>query len=50
MGRMREQLKLTRDLQLPVTIHIHNQMFTEDIREQCLEILSEILAPQHQMY
>ena len=41
---LREQLKLARDLHLPVTIHVCNRMFKEDAQEQCLEILSDILA------
>ena len=41
---LREQLKLARDLHLPVSIHVHDRMFKEDAQEQCLEILSDILA------
>ena len=47
---LREQQKLARDLHLPVTIHVHDRMFKEDAQEQCLEILSDILASQHPIY
>ena len=47
---LREQLKLAWDLHLPVTIHVHDCMFKEDAQEQCLEILSKILASQHPIY
>ena len=47
---LREQLKLVRDLHLPVTIHVRDRMFKEDAQKQCLEILSDILASQHPIY
>ena len=47
---LQEQLKLARDLQLPVTIHVRDRMFKEDAQEQCLEILTEVLTPQHSVY
>ena len=47
---LQEQLKLAWDLHLPVTIHVCDCMFKEDAQEQCLEILSDILASQHPIY
>ena len=43
-------MKLAQDLQLPVTIHVRDRMFKEDAQAQCLDILSEVLTPQHSVY
>ena len=45
-----EQLKLAWDLQLLATIHVLDWMFKEDAQQQCLDILSEVLASQHPVY